>query len=221
MRKKVKHYQGKEITNEVIRKMNLIELKRQKEGLTTFTIENIDNLEELCNYHDTIPEQENIIIGEDWYLIYTTYKSELENQEWLAINNVKDKLIQTIEMLNSLKKVLLENKDKTIYSILRHSTSYKFYKLFLERNYLKEIESDFSIADEIPEDLLSIIENRNQHIPLEEYLDTEEKEVLEDLPDFIFHNVEFKVTNQFIKKYQKKLEVNHGSNKNKRKSIRF
>ena len=81
MREKVKHYQGNEITSEVIRKMNLIELTRQREGLTTFSIENINNLLELCNYHDTDPEQENIIIGEDWYLMYTIYNGELEIQE--------------------------------------------------------------------------------------------------------------------------------------------
>jgi len=203
MREKVKHYQGTEITPEVIRKMNLIELNRQREGLTTFTIENIDNLEELCNYHDTKPEQENIILGEDWYLMYTTYNDELEIQEWVSINNVKDKLVQTMEMFSWIKKILLENKDKTIYSTLRHSTSYNFYKLFLEKGYIDEIYKSIDIADDIPKDLLSLIENRDNS-SLEEYLDIEKEEILNDLPDFIFHNVEFLVTDKFIEKHNKR-----------------
>ena len=203
MREKVKHYQGKEITTEVIRKMNLIELLRQREGLTTFTIENIDNLEELCNYHDTKEEQENIIFGQDWYLMYTTYNDELEIQEWISINNVKDKLVQTMEMFKWIKKILLENKDKTIYSTLRHSTSYNFYKLFLEKGYIDEIYKSIDIEDDIPEDLLSLIENRDNS-SLEEYLDNEKEEILNDLPDFIFHNVEFWVTDKFIEKHNKR-----------------
>jgi len=203
MREKVKHYQGTEITPEVIRKMNLIELLRQREGLTTFTIENIDNLEELCNYHDTKEEQENIILGQDWYLMYTTYNDELEIQEWISINNVKDKLVQTMEMFKWIKKILLENKDKTIYSTLRHSTSYNFYKLFLEKGYIDEIYKSIDIADDIPKDLLSLIENRDNS-SLEEYLDIEKEEILNDLPDFIFHNVEFLVTDKFIEKHNKR-----------------
>ena len=204
MREQVKHYQGKEITKEVIRKMNLIELFRQKEGLTTFTIENIDTLEELCDYHDTNPEQENVIIGEDWYLMYTTYNYELEIQEWISLNNVKDKLIQTMEMFNWIKKVLLENKDKIIYATLRHSTSYNFYKLLKEKRYIHQINKYIDIADDIPEDLLSIIENRNEFISLERFLNKEKKEILNDLPDFIYHSVEFTLSNKFIKKYTKK-----------------
>lgn len=205
MREKVKHYQGKEITSEVIRKMNLIELLRQKEGLTTFTIENVDNLEELCNYHDTKPEQENIIIGEDWYLMYTTYKNEIEIQEWISINNVKDKLVQTMEMFKWIKKILLENKDKTIYSTLRHSTSYKFYKLFLEKKYITETNKNIDIAEDITKDLLSLIENVDKNnTSLEQYLNLEKEEILEDLSDFIFHNVEFKVSDKFIEKHNKR-----------------
>lgn len=203
MREKVKHYQGTEITTEVIRKMNLIELLRQREGLTTFTIENIDNLEELCDYHDTKEEQENIILGQDWYLMYTTYNDELEIQEWISINNVKDKLVQTMEMFKWIKKILLENKDKTIYSTLRHSTSYNFYKLFLEKGYIDEIYKSIDIEDDIPKDLLSLIENRDNS-SLEEYLDTEQEEKLNDLKDFIYHDITFKVSNQFIEKYNKR-----------------
>ena len=203
MREKVKHYQGKEITSEVIRKMNLIELTRQREGLTTFSIENINNLLELCNYHDTDPEQENIIIGEDWYLMYTIYNGELEIQEWISINNVKDKLVQSMEMFNSIKKVLLENKESIVYSTLRHSTSYQFYKLLLEKKYINEIDKNTDISDDIPEDLLSLVENSGNS-SLEEYLDTECEEVLDDLPDFVFHNVEFMVSDKFIDRYNKR-----------------
>ena len=115
MRKQVKHYQGTEITLDVIKKISLIELLRQKEGLTTFTIANIDTLEELSDNYDIKPEQINIILGEDWYLIYTTYYGEIEIKEWLSINNVKDKLIQTMEMFKTIKNILLEHKDKIIY----------------------------------------------------------------------------------------------------------
>lgn len=205
MRKKVEYYKGTEITDEVLKRVNLIELKRQREGLTTFTSENIDSLEELCYEHDTKPAQENIILGEDWYIIYTTFNKEIEIQEWLSIGNVKDKLIQTMEMFNAIKTILLDNKDKSIYATLRHSTSYKFYKLLLEKGYIKEFENRFDIADDIPEDLLTIIENiPKKYNSIEEYIDTEKEDNLEDLPDFIYHNVDFKVSDKFIERYNKR-----------------
>lgn len=205
MRKEVEYYKGNEITEEVLKRVNLIELKRQREGLTTFTIENVDNIEELCYTHDTLPVQENLILGEDWYIIYTTFNGEIEINEWLAIGNVKDKLVQTMEMFNAIKNILLEHKDKTIYATLRHSTSYKFYKLLFEKGYINEFENRFDIADDIPGDLLTMIENsKEKYNSIEEYIDNETEDKIEDLPDFIYHNVEFKVSDKFIEKYNKR-----------------
>ena len=60
MREAVKHYTGYEITDEIIRKINLIELKRIKEGITYIKSEPIKTLRDLCKIHGTFPKEENV-----------------------------------------------------------------------------------------------------------------------------------------------------------------
>ena len=85
-------------------------------------------------------------------------------------------------------------------------------QLLLEKGYINEIDNNIDISDDIPEDLLSLVENRGNS-SIEEYLDTECEEVLDDLPDFVFHNVEFMVSDKFVDRYNKRQEINYGSGK--------
>ena len=209
MREAVKHYTGYEITDEIIRKINLIELKRIKEGITYIKSEPIKTLRYLCKIHGTFPKEENVIIGQDWYIIYSRLyedASEIEINEWVAINKVENKLMQTIEMLSALKKILLENKDITVFATMRHSTSYKFYKLLLTRGYFKELSNRADIDDELPEYLEPIkTELKNKYETPEVFLQNLDNENLQDthFEDIIHHLIIFKPTDKFIKRYKK------------------
>lgn len=209
MRESIKYYTGYEITDEVIRKINIIELKRIKEGITYIKPVPIETLKDLCRIHGTFPDEENIILGEDWYIIYSKYdndSSEIEINEWLAIKNVKNKLVQTMEMFNAMKKILLQNPNAKIYATMRHSTSYKFYKTLLTRNYFEEIFDRPDIDDELSEEQQMIKEElKNKYQSLEEYLQYSEKEnkTNQSFDDFIHHYIIFKITDKFVKRYKK------------------
>ena len=209
LREEVKYYTGYQITDDIIRKINLIELKRIKEGITYIKSEPIKTLRDLCRIHGTFPSEENIIIGQDWYIIYSRlYKdsSEIEINEWVAIDQVENKLMQTIEMFSAMKRILLENKDITVFATMRHSTSYKFYRSLLTRGYFKEISNRADIDDELPEYLESIkTELKNKYETPEDFLKNIDKENLEDthFEDIIHHLVIFKTTDKFIKRYKK------------------
>lgn len=206
MRKAIEYYKGYEINEEVIKRINSIEQIRINEGLTSITPEPISTLEDLCAIHDTLPEEENIILGQDWYIIYTKINYEIEINEWLAIGDVQNKLTQTIEMLNALKIVLLKSGNTKVYATMRHSTSYKFYRSLLSRGYLEEISDIANIEDNLPEDLEQIKNNlKRKYESLEEYLSNSNKENLEntDFDDFIYHFIIFKTTDKFRKRYKR------------------
>lgn len=206
MRNTIEYYKGYEINEEVIKRINSIEQIRINEGLTSITPEPISTLEDLCAIHDTLPEEENIILGQDWYIIYTKINYEIEINEWLAIGDVQNKLTQTIEMLNALKIVLLKSGNTKVYATMRHSTSYKFYRSLLSRGYLEEISDIANIEDNLPEDLEQIKNNlKRKYESLEEYLSNSNKENLEntDFDDFIYHFIIFKTTDKFRKRYKR------------------
>lgn len=206
MRQAVKHYNGFEITDEVIRKINLIELKRIKEGLIELNSKEINDLKDLCRIHGTFPKDENIYLGEDWYIIYSKFNEEMiEIADWVSIGNVNNKLTQTIEMMTAMKKIFLSNRNCKILATMRHSTSYKFYQKLLSRGYFEEISTRLDIDDELPSNLKKIKEKIKIKYPtIEEYIENLENEPSKNhLQDYIYHFVVFKPTNKFIKKYSK------------------
>lgn len=80
MRKKVEYYHGYEITKKVLKKANLIGLKRYREGRYSIMFDETISLEDLCNWNDASPEEEYLVLGEDWYIIYT------KNSDYIEIN---------------------------------------------------------------------------------------------------------------------------------------
>lgn len=207
MKRQVNYYHGAEITLDVIKRINEIERKRINEGITCIISEPISSVGELCDIHLVSSiEQEHIILGEDWYIMYSILENQIELNEWLAVNNVDNKLIQTMEMYQSLKKLLLQSKDYKFFATMRHSTSYRFYQNMLNRGFLQEISNRAYIDENLPYDL-ELIKNdlKSKYSTLEEYLQNEDKEQLTetDFSDFIYHLVIFKTTKSFTKKYKK------------------
>lgn len=205
MRRKVEHYNGKTITRRVLKRINLIDLKIIQEGITEFEISKLKSVKSLYKAHQTTPGKEHIIMGEDWYIVYTEISEyEMEIKDWMAINKVKNKLTQTMEMYSALKQILLEYKDYTISALIRHSTSYPFYKKLLDTGYIEEICDLITIYEDTDE-----IEQIKQEIfskydSYEEYLQDESRNKYESasLDDYILHELSFIVTNAFVKKYK-------------------
>ncbi len=205
MRRKVEHYNGKTISRKVLNRINLIDLKIIQEGITQFEMAKLKSVKALCKEHDTTKEQEHIIIGEDWYIIYTEIsEEEIEIKDWMAIHNVENKLTQTMEMYSALKNILLEHKDCYIEGMLRHSTSYPFYQKILDNGYIEEICDVVAIYEDTEE--IEQIKQQifSQYDSYEEYLQDESRNKYESvsLDDYIYHEVSFTVTNAFINKYK-------------------
>ena len=49
---------------------------------------------------------------------------------------------QAVEMMNVLKQIFMQNKDKFFIADMRHDTSYTLYLKMLQRGYFKEIEHE-------------------------------------------------------------------------------
>lgn len=207
MRRKVEYYSGHEITEEVLKKIHLIELKRLEEGITQFPLESINTLDELCQYYETTPSQENIILGEDWYINYNKIADyEMEINEWVAISAVSNKLGQTIEMYEALKKILLESEFRDIYIVSRHSTSYRLYQSLLRRGYIEEFDNTTDILENLPTELEQIKQKIiAEYGSLENYLKDENREKYEEfhLEDYIYHLIIFSITDKFVNKYKR------------------
>ena len=206
MRSKVEYYSGNKITNKVLKRINLIDLKRIQEGITKFSMGRIKSLKSLCKSHETTPENEHIILGEDWYIIYTDISDiEIEIKDWVAIHSVESKFSQTMEMFNALKHILLEHENHIIYSTLRHSTSYQFYKKLLNEGYIEAGDEIIDFDDCNPE--LEIIKQEilSKYDSIEDYLLDESREKYErsSIEDYIYHDVSFNITNSFKNRYKK------------------
>lgn len=205
MRMKVEYYNGNKITSKVLKRINLIDLKRIQEGITKFSIERIKSLNSLCKSHGTTPKNEHVILGEDWYIIYTDISdTEIEVKDWVAIHNVENKFSQTIEMFNALKHILLEHENSIIYSTLRHSTSYQFYKKLLNEGYIEE-GYDIIDFDDCNQELEEIKQKiLSKYDSIDDYLADEFREKYESssVEDYIYHDVSFNITNSFKNRYK-------------------
>ena len=85
---------------------------------------------------------------------------------------------------------------------MRHSTSYKFYELLLNKGYIEEISNIKEFDDELPEHIeKQKNELKNKYKNLEEYLSNNTKK--QEIDDYIYHLIIFETTKLFTKRYQK------------------
>lgn len=111
-----------------------------------------------------------------------------------------------MEMFNAIKSILLlSNKETNIISTMKHNTSYKFYSIFLKKGYLQEYRDEIEI-DSLPTDLEKLKQKLiEKYSSLEEFLKDEnrEKEIEEQLEDYIYHDVAFRITDKFKTRYRR------------------
>ena len=190
MRKEVKHYQGYEITIELLSKLFAINTIRGFKVEGCIPYDDIEDIEELSLCINTEVENIHLLLAQDWYITYIVTNDTIEILEWVSIIPKDDTLKQSLEMLRYIVKILLESKNNKVTAVMRHSTSYKFYCLAKKYGYIEEIKDNLGIEDTIP---TCVIAKSNQPLPkddeLLEFLKDEERP--KEYDEYIHHDITF------------------------------
>lgn len=206
MRKKVEHYVGEEITESVISTINLMAMRRYEEGVFSCLFEGVDTLEDLCSWHGALPQQENVVMGEDWVIIYVERKNDIEIVEWLDIEDVSDKFSQTIEMMNAMKEILLSSKGRCVIAEMRHDTSYQFYKKLLDKDFVVSNHDSLELDPVAPSDIEKMVSDvESIYGSLDKYFLQKDRKIDPEIDKYFYHYVSFGITDKFVKRYGKKI----------------
>lgn len=162
MERSVKTYSIEELNNEHVKRINTI----SRYAFQTDDEEFLSDVEELIFYYEKIPGTLFIMMGEDWYIIYDIFYDYIEIDEWAAILETKEKIVQSIEMYNAFEELFINNCDLKFKVSLLDNTSYPFYLKLKEKGYVEELSRGCSVYG-----------------------------------DDIFHDITFKITDKFIKRY--------------------
>lgn len=200
----VKVYKGKEIDNEKIAKIKEIAKARYTKEIYETTFWSIENIENLAYYlHNISVDDEILVLGEDWFLCFTISDNIVEFLEWVAIDTKSNKLAQSIEMMNVLKRILFDCRNKEFHADMRHDTSYQFYFKMLQRGYFKEtfctVDIDYCNGY-VPEQIRNIYYN---YPGIETFLNSDEARNNPENLKYILHCLTFYVTNKFVEKCSK------------------
>lgn len=196
-------YSGNEIDKEKIQRIKEIAQHRYAKPFYLSSYYNINNVDELAAFHGIDVEDENLILGEDWFLLYENNKEFVKFLEWVALENNEKNIHQAIQMLNVFKTILIENKEKLFYANMRHDTSYMFYKSMLDKKYFEEffhmigVDSCLGYAPKELNDL---------NIDMFSFDGVLNNEIIKNNPEYlkyIFHFIGFSVTDKFIERDKK------------------
>ncbi len=208
MKREVKHYHGEEIDLDIFTKLFGISAQRnfRVEGLIPYS--DINTLEDVEDFYGCCIDAFHIILGEDWYITYLDYYDSIEILEWCSVDNKKDIYRQTLEMMKYMISIFIEAKDKKILTIMRHTTSYKFYELLKSRGYIEEQYDSPGLDSILPLDIFDIIDKLiDQNINIKGYLLNENRPTKYD--KYFYHELIFRLNDSFFKKYE------HCTTKNK------
>lgn len=200
----INHYKGNSITKELISSKNLIAMRRYSEGYYSFQFEGIDTVDDICYWCDCNPEDLNLILGKDWYIMYVTRPDEIEITEWINTPREQNVLEQTNEMLTSMIGILLLSEGKEIYASMRHHTSYKFYEKLKRLGYVEELFIHSKMEMDIPLELDKIVHVlAEKYEDLDEYFADENRVHFPEYGEYVYHDIRFCITDKFIKRYKK------------------
>ena len=204
MRNVPRTYKGFEITPEIISEFKIICEGRYDPVIFEEYFGNVHTIQQLSRMHDNHPEDETLILGDDWFIMYADKEYIVEVLEWVALDNVENKMSQIIEMLNALKYILYLSKKKCIESYLRQDTSYKFYQLGIKRGIIKPAIDEAVIDCAIPDDMENTMDYlKEKHGTIENFIQSPELKDYSDYETYILHRVAFTVTKEFVKQYKK------------------
>ena len=204
----IETYRGKKIGKKQLKKIKkiaVLSLKGSKLQKKYKRIYKLEDIQERMFFNDF---DEYLVLGNDWFLTYNIEDNLVRISNWMAVDDKNTKLTQSIEMLNTIKELLINNKDKKFVANFRHNTSYPLYKKMLDKDYFKE---NFHHIDkvscpasvELRLKFLEMYSPCNYEIFLK-YLKSEAAIKNPDDLEYIIHCIVFKVTNEFIEKYDTK-----------------
>lgn len=200
----IKHYNGIDITPNLISQKNLIAMRRYSEGYYSFLFDGIDTVDDICYWCDCNKEDLNLILGKDWYIMYVIRPDEIEITEWINIPREKQIIEQTNEMLKSMISILLLSEGKEVFASMRHHTSYKFYEKLKRLGYVEELFIHSKMEMEIPLELDKIVHVlAEKYEDLDEYFADEQREHFPEYGEYVYHDIRFCITDKFIKRYKK------------------
>lgn len=199
-----REYKGTEVTEDIISKIKSICEQRYSPLVYKEYFENLTTMQDLCEMHDTNLEEEIILLGEDWFITYAQKYVELEVLEWVALDNVENKMAQIQEMLKALKYILYLSRKTCLAAYLRHDTSYKFYQLGIKRGIIKPAIDEAFVDYYHPEEMDIIVDEVGaKYKDLETFLASPERDAYPEYEQYILHRVVFTPTNKFVKQYKK------------------
>lgn len=204
MKKTIQHYTGYEITEGVVAKKNLIAMRRYSEGYYSFLFDGINTVENICYWCDCNPEDLNLILADDWYIMYVIREGIIEITEWIDNPRGNAVLTQTNEMLRAMISILLQCEGKEIFASMRHHTSYKFYEKLKKLGYVEEVYKHTLMEVDIPIELDRIVHVlAEKYDSLDEYFADENRVHFPEYAEYIYHDIVFSITDKFIKRYKK------------------
>lgn len=198
----IRHYSGEEITFEVIERIKKFAKERYTQNVYDSCFSMYDSPESFAKEHGVPLNDQHIILGSDWVVCYHILQRNLIISDWIGENNSQRTVSQSIEMYVALRNILLSSMIKRINVFLRHDTSYKFYKLLLERNYVN-LYYDIPIIDMyFSENIDKLLVTVNSSGTLEQSIKL--GNIPKEYEQFIFHDISFELTEKFQKKYGRK-----------------
>lgn len=199
----IKILKGKEINEEAIAKIREITKLRYAEPVYNSSYWGIEDLNTLAELHGVEPNNEILVLGEDWFLCYSYTENIVEFLEWVALNDIDNKFAQTLEMMRVLKNILIQNKEKKFTTSMRHNGSYPFYINMFKRGLFQELSHsyDIDICHGFAQERLKYLED--EYTCLSNFFNSEEAANHPEYLTFILHNIDFIVTDIFIERYAK------------------
>lgn len=196
-------YKGTEIDDDKISKLRQITKERYSQPIYDSTYWSIDNVEQLAFIYDINVEDIILVLGEDWFLCYTVSEDIVTILEWVALDIKDFKFIQTIEMMNVFRRVLLKYKDKQFNAGMRYDTSYQFYSKMLQKGYFKECSHTFSV-DYCNGFAPEIVRNIYENYPcVGDFIDSNDAKNNPEYLTYVLHCLTFYVTDEFANKNAK------------------
>ncbi len=202
MKRTVNIYQGKEISPKEIEIIKRIAQKKYSPEIYQEYHEFLTDVESIATIYETDINNLFLILGEDWFLIYEN-EEDVGVLEWVALDDTDNKMKQIMEMLKTLKEILLQNKDKYFVVSMRHNTSYQFYQKMLKKGYFEEDYHELTIDIACPDQLANTFEEMG-FLDDASMLENPNLKISKGDQAYIFHNIDFFVSDKFINKYEKK-----------------
>ena len=203
----IKHFEGEEINKRIIRKLRRIVMSRGEECSYSILYDDCEfSIKDLSHWDRAMVEQEHLILGADWFIMYVKRKREIEITDWVCVPNVKDKLVQTKEMLHAMKNIFLESRDFTMRASMKFDTSYQFFRSLLKHGYVEEYSNYVDTFNDSPSKLQEWVDNIVCFAqPFSEQLESNELKKNPEYKKYLYHDVVFGVTDKFIERYAKSL----------------